>query len=225
MAAYALIGGRDPLNLKNFSLEERIFSKLQIRPKRILFIPHASLDIDSAVKKFRKLLPKEYSLAVLENLKHAEEAFKTYDVIYFGGGSTKHLLKQVKDSGLDKLLDAYKNSDKVFIGISAGAILFTKWGCGDQYIYKTGNHTYNYQMVEGLGILSITFCPHYDHDGMECYNDFVKAYPYDGYALEDDTALLFSDDIYAFKLLKYKSIYTFSVKDKYLMLPIYEEKL
>lgn len=225
MAAYALIGGKSAENRLNFNLEEKIFSKLGISPKRILFIPQASLDIEHTVEGFLSIVPNIYEVKVLLNLKEASSAFKSADVIYFAGGSAKHLVDVIRNARIDKLLESYRESSKLFMGISAGAMLFTKWGCGDQYIYKSGNHTYNYQMVEGLGILPITLCPHYDHDGMECFHDYVCQYPYDGYALEDDTAVLFADYISPLKLSRLKSIYLFEQKKKYLMLPLYEEKL
>lgn len=79
-------------------------------------------------------------------------------------------------------------------------------------------------MVEGVGFLDITICPHYDHDGLWCYNDVVWNYAYDGYALEDDTAILLADTIHILKKDKTKSIYYFSQK-KHKMIPLYEEVL
>ena len=225
MATYALIGGKSAENRSNFNLEQKIFSKLGLSPKRILFIPQASLDISHTVESFLSIVPKTYEVKVLMNLEDAMEAFEAADVIYFAGGSAKHLVDVIQNEKVDELLKGYKDSSKLFMGISAGAMLFTKWGCGDQFIYKSGNHTYNYQMVEGLGILPITLCPHYDHDGMECFHDYVCQYPYDGYALEDDTAVVFAVAIYPLKLTKWKSIYLFEYKKNYLMLPLYEEKL
>ncbi|MDE5856042.1 MAG: peptidase E, partial [Anaeroplasmataceae bacterium] len=124
----------------------------------------------------------------------------------------------------DSLLEDFINTDKLFMGISAGAILFSKAGMGDRYSFKDKGHIYNYQMVEGLGILPITICPHYDHDGLEIYNKEVKNYPYDGYAIEDDTAILFKKSPVIFKQDKKKSVYHFDSKDNFLMRPMYEVK-
>ncbi len=44
----------------------------------------------------------------------------------------------------------------------------------------------------------------------------------DGIALEDDTAILIGETMEVFKIDKTKSVYYFSLKDDYLMLPLYE---
>ncbi|MDE6407399.1 MAG: peptidase E, partial [Anaeroplasmataceae bacterium] len=124
----------------------------------------------------------------------------------------------------DYILEQYKDTEKLFMGISAGAILFSKFGMGDRYSYKDKGHNYNYQMVEGIGLLPITICPHYDHDGLDCYNVEVKHYPFDGYAIEDDTAILFQNSSIIFKQDQTKSVYFFDSKNNYLMSPIYEVK-
>ncbi|MDE5714729.1 MAG: Type 1 glutamine amidotransferase-like domain-containing protein, partial [Anaeroplasmataceae bacterium] len=119
-------------------------------------------------------------------------------------------------------MNQYKSTDKLYAGISAGAILFCKFGMGDQFTYKDRNHYYNYKMVEGLGFLDITICPHYDHDGLICYNDEIWNYPYDGYALEDDTAILLTGSTNIIKREKSKSVYLFSREHERRMIPLYE---
>lgn len=224
MAKYALLGGRSPEYRCDFSLEEKIFQFLSIRPKKILFIPFANPNLEDAIYKFKALVPKTYTVQYLTSLEETEEdIFQECDVIYFAGGSAERLVAMVKQSNLLNLLLKYQDSQKLFIGISAGAILFSIAGMGDQYSYKNGNHFYNYQMVQGLGILPLTICPHYDHDGLECYNRVVREYPYDGFALEDDTAILIHSHIFPFKMDSSKSVYQFFREESYLMRPLYEK--
>ncbi len=224
MAYYALLGGRSIPNLKNFTLEEKIFQALGLIPKRILFVPFASEDILFAIEKFENLVDHAYAVSYLKNVDAATEEFAKADVIYFGGGSIERLLHFVKHSSLESLLQEYQDKDILFMGISAGAILFSKYGMGDQYTYKNANHIHNYKMVEGLGILPITVCPHYDHDGLDCYNDEVKQAGYDGYALEDDTALLFTAEPLVLKQDSRKSVYFFDSAKSFMMIPLYEKK-
>ena len=228
MAHYALIGGRSILHQKDFTLEEKIFSHLNKRPNQILFIPLATYpNMEEAIHKFKALVPKQYNIKCLNSLndvKDMKTQFIQSDVIYFSGGCAEELVRLVKEFKIDILLKDFMNTNKLFMGISAGAILFSKAGMGDRYSFKDKGHIYNYQMVEGIGILPITICPHYDHDGLECYNKEVKSYPYDGYAMEDDTAILFDDSPMIFKQDKTKSVYYFDSKNDFLMSPMYEKK-
>ncbi|MCI9652849.1 MAG: type 1 glutamine amidotransferase-like domain-containing protein [Acholeplasmatales bacterium] len=223
MADYALIGGRSPLYREDFTLEEKIFANLSLEPKQILFIPFANQNIEEAIQKFKALVPKKFKVQYLTSLENAEEAFESSDVIYFGGGNAEHLVSFVQSTIVLDLILKYKERSKLFMGISAGAILFSVAGMGDQYSYKNGMHFYNYQMVMGLDILPITICPHYDHDGLDCYNTEVKKYSLDGFALEDDTAILINSHIQVFKMNPKKSVYMFHYDENYLMHALYEE--
>lgn len=227
MASYLLIGGKTISSGADFSLEESAFKLLGLINPTILFIPYAQ-DILIANHKFQ-LITANYSGEILYmeenmNIITMDFLFSKADVIYFGGGSALNLISLVKNSNLLSLMKKYQNTNKIFAGISAGAILFCRYGMGDQYAYKNASSYYNYQMVEGVGFLDITICPHYDHDGLWCYNDVVWDYAYDGYALEDDTAILLADTIHILKKDKTKSIYYFSQK-KHKMIPLYEEIL
>ena len=130
------------------------------------------------------------------------------------------MIKTIKDSYVNDLLI---DTEKVICGISAGAIMLSKSGMGDRYAYSNAYRMYNYKMVDGLSIIPITICPHYDHDGLLCYNDIVSDYNIDGYALEDDTGIVFSEDkVIVIKGDNSKSVYFFSRNDKYKIKPLYE---
>ncbi|MDE7264411.1 MAG: Type 1 glutamine amidotransferase-like domain-containing protein [Anaeroplasmataceae bacterium] len=226
MAYYALLGGKSIPHIRDFSLEEKIFAHLNKKPKRILFVPLATYpDLQSSIKKFETLIDGKYEIDFLTEVKDPAEARRLFyeaEVIYFGGGKAGVLVEQAKILCIDALLKELNSTDKLFIGISAGAILFSKLGMGDQYVYKNNLQMWNYKMVEGLGILPITVCPHYDHDGLECYNDVVKKYPYCGYALEDDTAICFDSEVFVFKGDSKKSVYFFDLENDFIMKPLYE---
>lgn len=228
MAYYALLGGRSISHMRDFTLEEKIFAYLHLQPKKILFLPLATYpDISSTISKFQSLVDGAYNIEYPTHFNDYEtlvKSIKQADVIYFSGGCAEELVRLVKEYRIDKILDEFKQTNKLFMGISAGAILFSKAGMGDRYSYKDRGKIYNYQMVEGLGILPITICPHYDHDGLTCYNFEVKKYSYDGYAIEDDTAILFAKVPVYFKQDNCKSIYFFDSKNDYIMIPKYEVK-
>ncbi len=223
MTYYALIGGRSIENICNFKLEEDIFNYLNINPKQILFIPLATINnIDNSINKFQKLINNKYNIYYLKdfNYEFVKEKIIESDVIYFNGGCAEELVRLMKLYNLDKLFNENILKNKLIIGISAGAIMLSEYGMGDRYAYKDKNNYYNYKIVKGLGILPITICPHYDHIGLDCYNSEVKNYSFNGYALEDDTAILYND-IKVFKINKTKSVYLFDYKNKYLMKSIY----
>ncbi len=223
MTYYALIGGRSIENITNFKLEEDIFNYLNIKPKQILFIPLATINnLDNAINKFKNLINNKYNAYCLKefNYEFVKEKIKESDVIYFNGGCAEELVRLMQKYKLDELFNNEILNNKLVIGISAGAIMLSKYGMGDRYAYKDKNNIYNYKIVKGLGILPITICPHYDHNGLDCYNNEVKNYPFNGYALEDDTAILFND-VKVFKIYKNKSVYLFDYKNKYLMKSIY----
>ena len=227
MAAYALIGGRSIPHMTDFSLEERIIKRMGFTSCKILFIPLACYpNFEEAIRKFQALVPDWYQVDVLleyENQRKLYEQMNSADVLYFSGGCAEELVRLSKLYGIDLILKKFQSSNKLIMGISAGAILLSRYGMGDRYSYKDAYHVYNYQMVKGLGILDITICPHYDHEGLDCFNEEVKHYGLDGYALEDDTALLIQPERRIFKQDKQKSIYFFDSKKEYLMQAMYEE--
>jgi dipeptidase E len=222
---FVLIGGRSIANLNNFELESNVFKHLNISNPNILFIPQAAYkDIYSSINKFKNLT-KEYK-GQIEYLIDLEESnidrlFDWADVIYVGGGSATNLVRIANESPLSKYIYKYINSDKLYIGVSAGAMLVSKYAMGDEYIYTNNYHIYNYQMVDCLGILDFIICPHYDHDGLDCFNDEVKKYNLNAYALEDDTAILVDETIKVFKIDKRKSVYLFDKENDYQMIPLY----
>ena len=224
---FVLIGGRSIANLNNFELENNVFKHLNISNPNILFIPQAAYkDINSSINKFKNLT-KDYK-GQIEFLVDLEESnidklFNWADVIYVGGGSATNLVRIANESPLSKYLNKYKNSDKLYMGVSAGAMLVTKHAMGDEYIYTNNYHIYNYQMVDCLGILDFVICPHYDHDGLDCFNDEVKKYDYNAYALEDDTAILVDETIKVFKMDKRKSVYLFDKDKDYQIIQLYGE--
>ena len=219
-----LIGGHDAL-ISNYSIEDYIIS-LCDNPN-ILFFPTAARDNIKNINAFNSLF-KKYNCNINHLLlwsnpqkKEIEEKIANADILYFGGGNTLLLVDKLKEYGIDNILF---NTNKILVGISAGAIMLSKYGMGDSFSYFDNGHTYNYKMVEGLGILDITICPHYQNEDLVIYNEEVKNYPFDGYAIENECAIDFYNN--TFKIIKANtnnSIYRFRKESDYIMESLYNK--
>lgn len=142
-----------------------------------------------------------------------EEALK-YDIIYFAGGTFHKLREKVINYNIDKALLKLKASNKLLVGVSAGAILFSQYGYTDYASFNDDGIYYNFKLEAGLGLLDIIFCPHYQKNGIETFNDEIKKYNIDAYALEDDTAILISlDEVKIIKDNYKNSVYYFKKED------------
>ena len=124
------------------------------------------------------------------------------DIIYLLGGITSRLLEYAININLmDLLLNAYKN-DKIIVGVSAGAILFFDYGYGDKDAYQFNLDTVNHKMTHGLGIFNGIFCPHYQNNGLISFNEEIKNYNLNGFAVENGAALKIFND--GFVVIKHK---------------------
>ncbi len=224
MAIFALIGGRSINNLYNPELENKIFNYLDIKNPNILFIPFASLeDIEKSYFKFLKIFENtNYTIKCAKSIDDIDALIDWADVFYFGGGHSEDLINVMKLYNFNRVL----NSSKLICGFSAGAIMISKSGMGDRYVYSNNYHLYNYKMVTGLDLIPITVCPHYDHDGLNIYNDEVKLYDCCGFGLEDDTAIIvIGNKIVPIKQNLSKSVYYFDKNKNYKLVSLYEELL
>jgi len=77
------------------------------------------------------------------------------DVIYVGGGNTANLLAIWRLHGVDRAMwQAWRNGT-ILCGVSAGMICWFESSCTDSF----GPHR---ELLDGVGILSGSACPHYD---------------------------------------------------------------
>lgn len=219
-----LIGGHEA-EVKNKNIEDYIISLYD--EVKILFFPTASRDSKKGIDSFIKLFSSynvqiKNALLFSEDIEKVKEDIAWANILYFGGGNTEVLVSKMKECGLDEVI---KTIDKTLVGISAGAIMLSRAGMGDSYSYTDNYHTYNYKMVRGLGVLDITMCPHYQKEDLIVYNDEIKKYDCDSYAIENECAIDFylSNEI-VIKADKKNSVYKFIRKEEYKMTPLYEKK-
>ena len=106
---------------------------------RVLFIPTAALDEEAKAmaqwcydELARLGVNRENVVSYdLDGRLSVEEAL-TYDVVYFTGGDTAHLLRRVKETRFDTIVKRMVYAGKVYVGVSAGSLIATP-SIGDPY--------------------------------------------------------------------------------------------
>ena len=117
-----------------------------------------------------------------------KEKILNSDIIYIGGGNTKFMLSEWEKVNLKEyLLEAY-DKGIVLSGFSAGAYCWFK---------------YNYELIEGFGLIDAIICVHYEDKTEEKINEFytnVKSNNLPGIALYNGVALRYSEN--KFEIIK-----------------------
>lgn len=187
------VGGGGFTEKGNLKLEKYILAQTLSESPKICFLPQASHEADEYILKFYDTFFKLGSKPSYVSLFGRVEAtwkqhLLSQDIIYVGGGNTKSMIALWKAWDMDKvLLEAYQKGI-VLSGISAGAICWFEQGITDS-IWPLG-------VVEGLGLLEGSFCPHFDSEGerQATYREKLKIKEImPGIALEDETLVHFVD--------------------------------
>jgi dipeptidase E len=174
-------------------LLDRYVLDLTGRPRpRVCFVPTASGDAESYVERFFAAFagqPVETSCLRLFEREHADlrSFLLGQDVIYVGGGNTANMLLVWRLHGVDAVLREAWRSGIVLCGLSAGGLCWFEGGSTDSF----GGLAW---LDDGLGLLSGSFCPHYDGEPgrRPTYRRFVGEGRPAGYAADDFAALHFS---------------------------------
>lgn len=222
----ALIGGKSKDSNSNL-IERKLFAFSKKEKPTILFCPYATINkINESIAKFHKLVDGINCNIIdlnLDNVNEFDNLLKISDILYIAGGISDDLVEFFKSYKLDEILRKYIDSDKIIIGSSAGAMLFTNVSMGDKYMFSDNYHNYNYKMVNCLGLINISICPHYQNEDLIIYNDEIKKYGLPSFGIEEDTCLVIDrDKIFVLKDYKNKSLYYFDNKNNYKMIPLYE---
>ncbi|MGM9971015.1 MAG: prephenate dehydratase domain-containing protein [Anaeroplasmataceae bacterium] len=223
MSNIILVGGKTPSILDN-TIEDYIISR--VTEPKILFFPTASLDssktINNLKNQFKEVSSRFMLLYSNPTKEEIDNNLAWANILYFAGGNTINLVNKIKEYNIDEFL---RKTDKLIVGVSAGAIMVSKYGMGDSYSYLDNGHTYNFQMVEGIGLLDVILCPHYDNDDLVVFNDEIRKYKMNAIALENDTALHINENkINVIKAFNNKSIYVWRKENNYIMESLYNKK-
>jgi peptidase E len=176
-------------------LDDHVLSLTGKDRPRVCFVPTASGDADSYVERFRDAFPATRAEASVLTLFAREVAdlrgfVLSHDVVYVGGGSTANLLAVWRVHGLDRILEEALEAGVVLAGLSAGMNCWFDGSVTDSFGPSLA------PLTDGLGFLAGSACPHYDGEAERrpTYLDLVGTgvLP-DGYAADDDCALVFRD--------------------------------
>lgn len=115
-----------------------------------------------------------------------EELLLDMDAIIVGGGNTLNMLGIWKYQGIDEILKKALAKGVIVGGGSAGSICWFRNGISDA-------RPVSLSVVEGLGLLPFSHCPHYnDSARCEMYNRLVaQGAVRSGYACDDHAGVLF----------------------------------
>ncbi|MEE3326288.1 MAG: peptidase E [Myxococcota bacterium] len=153
-------GGGFSMEPENLALDQFILELAGVKRPRVCFVPTASGDSDLYIERFYECfgaLPcKPSDLGLFRRTGHdLRERVLAQDIIYVGGGNTFNMLALWRAHGLDTLLRETYEQGTILCGLSAGSLCWYESGVTDSF-GPLG------ELLDGLGFLSGSHCPHYD---------------------------------------------------------------
>ena len=168
----------------------------KVRPK-ICFLPTASGDSERSIIRWYELV---HDLSVEPSVQRVwissynqkqtfEEVLLGVDAIVVGGGNTLNMIAIWKAQGIDVVLKKALEKGIVLAGGSAGSLCWFDNG-------TTDSRPRELSVVDGLGFLPFSHCPHYDSEEYRrplyhknIKNGIFKA----GYAMDNNAGILFKN--------------------------------
>lgn len=170
-------------------------------PKSVnmLFIPTAgNLDDDVWwIDKDRDVLGRMGFQITELDIEHAskeemQQQLDSTDIVYVAGGNTFFLLKQLRESGFDVMLDEFVKGGGQYAGASAGALIAGP-DIGPISSIDEPEKVNGLKSTKGLGWIDVVPIPHYDMKSRTKSIDDIKAKyskDYELVLLTDDQALV-----------------------------------
>ena len=198
----------------------------KVRPK-ICYLPTASGDSEQGIIRWYELVHdlsvepsvQKVWISSYNQKKSFEEVLLNVDAIVVGGGNTLNMMAIWKAQGIDKVLKKALEKGIVLAGGSAGSLCWFDNG-------TTDSRPAELSVVEGLGFLPFSHCPHYHSEEYRrplyfknIENGIFKA----GYAMDDKAGIVFKNGkvFKVFSMSEKDNAYFVSMKDG----KVVEEKL
>lgn len=167
-------------------IDEEIVRLTNKEKPKLLFISIASSHSEEYFEGIKKVYT---DLGCIVNHLNIEQKYEDLekeilgtDIIYIGGGKTKYLIDKLKETNIDKLLIMAYNKGIVCSGLSAGSYCWFK---------------YNYDLLEGMGVINAINGVHYNQKDEVAKNKFysvIKDKKLVGYALDNCVAIEFINE-------------------------------
>jgi peptidase E len=131
---------------------------------RVCVLNTANGDDPVSYQKFYAILSQNgarvshLQLFAMPNVDDPEDLLRSQDVIFVGGGSVANMLAVWRVHGVDRIMRRAWESGVILAGVSAGAICWFEGGTTDSFGPVLRPFT------AGLGLLSGSYCPHYDSE-------------------------------------------------------------
>jgi len=160
---------------------------------RVCFVPTASGDAESYVASFREADAERADASVLRLFAREIDDLRGHllsqDVVYVGGGNTANMLAVWRLHGVDAIMREAWSAGVTLCGPSAGANCWFEACSTDSFGSALA------PLVDGLGLLAGSFCPHYDSEPLR--KPTYRAAVADGvlppgFAADDGVGLLFA---------------------------------
>lgn len=145
------------------------FVSTPLRGKTVAFIPTASIheeytqyvDDGKAALDSLGLVVRELEITQC-GVREVAQVLEDCDCIYISGGNTFFLMQELRRTGTDKLIVEQVEKGKLYIGESAGAMIFSP---NIEYAKKMDDHlsqTPNFNDFRGLGVVDFYPLPHFN---------------------------------------------------------------
>lgn len=188
----AMGGGGFSMEADNLLLDEYILGLVEKDSPKVCFVPTASGDSENYIERFYTAYEKLPSTpSHLSLFKPPTADLRSFildkDIIYVGGGNTKNLIALWKEWGLDRILNEAWEGGIILCGLSAGSICWFSQGVTDSI-------PGGLSVLECLGFLSGSNCPHYDGESERrpAYHQLLSNGEISpGYAADDGVGLHF----------------------------------
>jgi dipeptidase E len=187
----ALGGGGFSMEPENLALDSYILARARRKRPKVCFLPTATGDssryIAGFYTAFTQLNCQPAHLSLFDRTPDLKALIGEQDVIYVGGGNTKSMLAVWREWELPELLREAWQGGTILAGISAGAMCWFEQGLTDSFSGR-------YALLECLGFLNGSCCPHYDGEAQRrpTYHELLlNGEALAGYAIEDGAALHF----------------------------------
>ena len=211
------IGGANYDKNESLIIDLDIIKESKKRNPIVLLIAAAQNDDSNKINTFKKYyenLGAQVNVLLTYNVNlnqsDIDDAINNSDIIYFSGGITSRVVSFAKKYNLENSLKKAYINGKIIVGVSAGAILFFDYGYGDKEAFTYNLETVNHRITPGIGILYGVFCPHYQNNGLLTFNEEIKKFSLDGYALENGSALKINAE--GFEVIKSKGCSAFGFR-------------